>query len=512
MPGGLSVISAVDLAISLIPKRYGKCLIDTCSAFKNADNEISERILRIESCWKRTSLQLDFLGRVWEDLDVDHQDIQNEILTVLHSKLAAAGSKINSFLKERSATWNTDSEITPPKVVIKRFKYASLKEYLDKTIADMESWQKQFDPSWFLIMRIAGQHVDKELDCTSQESRTITTASSIRDLLKENPQQAISVFLPEDGLKSAKTVEIPFTSAKILQRAGSNKWLILDSVSCDFLPDLHQRRKAVRDLARKLTRTDPSTFSLLNCAGVVTEKTSNEFKLVFKTPDNMSDPQTLRASLMSRDINHSLSNRFRLARQLARAVCSLHTFGLVHKSIRPENIILFRDQESKLGSAFLLGLEKVRPEEGRTRLTGDADWEKNLYRHPQRQGLKLQDPYVMQHDIYSLGVCLLEIGLWDSFVQYTDLTSDPVPHQGYQFSTKVPDRSGFSEFVKGQLLASARDPLPRQMGSKYAEIVETCLTCLDEGNEHFGNESDFQDEDGVLVAVRYIEKLSNISV
>ena len=25
----------------------------------------------------------------------------------------------------------------------------------------------------------------------------------------------------------------------------------------------------------------------------------------------------------------------------------------------------------------------------------------------------------MQHDIYSLGVCLLEIGLWESFVEYS---------------------------------------------------------------------------------------------
>lgn len=107
---------------------------------------------------------------------MEHQDIQNEILTVLNSKLTAANSKINSFLKERSATSDADSEIIPPKVVIiKRFKYVSLKEYLDKTIADMESWQRLFDPSWFLIMRVARQHVDKELDCTTRENKTITT-------------------------------------------------------------------------------------------------------------------------------------------------------------------------------------------------------------------------------------------------------------------------------------------------------------------------------------------------
>jgi hypothetical protein len=372
----------------------------------------------------------------------------------------------------------------------------------------MESWAKLFDPSWFLIMRIAGQHVDKELGRTTQENKTITSASAIRDSLKENPQQDVSVFLPEDGLKSAITVEMPFTSAKLVQRAGSNKWLILDPVSCDFLPDFHHRRKVIRDLARKLTKTDPSTFALLKCAGVVADKTSNEFKLVFKTPDDMSEPRTLRASLMSGDFNHSLSERFRIATQLARAVCSVHTFGLVHKSIRPENIVLFQDHDSKLGSAFLLGFEKVRPEEGQTRLGGDANWEKNLYRHPQRQGVRLQDSYVMQHDIYSLGVCLLEIGLWDSFVQYPDPTSDPVGSQSYNFGAEALERASYSDFVKDKLLSLAIDPLPRKMGSKYANIVETCLTCLDEENKHFGDESEFQDKDGILVAVRYIEKVS----
>lgn len=29
----------------------------------------------------------------------------------------------------------------------------------------------------------------------------------------------------------------------------------------------------------------------------------------------------------------------------------------------------------------------------------------------------------MQHDIYSLGICLLEIGLWKSFSSYNDSTT-----------------------------------------------------------------------------------------
>jgi hypothetical protein len=50
------------------------------------------------------------------------------------------------------------------------------------------------------------------------------------------------------------------------------------------------------------------------------------------------------------------------------------------------------------------------------------------------------------------------------------------------------------------------------MGTKYADIVETCLTCLDPDNTDFGDEREFQDADGILVGVRYIEKLGNASI
>jgi len=195
-----------------------------------------------------------------------------------------------------------------------------------------------------------------------------------------------------------------------------------------------------------------------------------------------------------------------LATQLARAVSSVHTFDMVHKNIRPENIILFRDSESTLGSAFLLGFETVRREQDGTRLRGDTDWVKNLYWHPQRQGSRIRERYIMQHDIYSLGVCLLEIGLWSSFVEYSNPNSCPTKSRTYDFRAESSDDFSPPELFKSRLLSIATKELPEKMGTKYARIVESCLTCLDLGNEDFGDESEFQD-DGVIVAVRYIKKV-----
>ncbi|KAH7114516.1 hypothetical protein B0J13DRAFT_630840 [Dactylonectria estremocensis] len=141
--------------------------------------------------------------------------------------------------------------------------------------------------------------------------------------------------------------------------------------------------------------------------------------------------------------------------------------------------------------ACLVGFQVIRNADGRTSPGNNVDY------------------YVMQHDIYSLGVCLLEIGLWESLVTYD-------PDGAAQPSTALSlakDRSQLKSpnILKEHLVTLSRSNMLRaKMGTKYSEVVETCLTCLDEDNLDFGDEREFQDEDGVAVGVRYIEKVLGI--
>jgi serine/threonine protein kinase len=124
----------------------------------------------------------------------------------------------------------------------------------------------------------------------------------------------------------------------------------------------------------------------------------------------------------------SPSARFHIAQQLAQSLSYVHTYGFVHKGIRPETVLVFQNERSEIAASFLLGFENFRTAEGRTLKASDTAWEKNLYRRPRRQGLRPEDEYVMQHDNYSLGVCLVEIGLWRTFVAYPDATANkPMP-------------------------------------------------------------------------------------
>ena len=142
-------------------------------------------------------------------------------------------------------------------------------------------------------------------------------------------------------------------------------------------------------------------------------------------------------------------------------------------------------------------------------MSGDALWEKNLYRHPRRQGLYPEEQYTMRHDIYSVGVCLLEIGLWSSFVNYSEDQTSVTPGPELPISELVTakDRRKGAIEVKATLVEMARSRLPGLMGKMYTDVVVSCLTCLDKNNEGFGDETEFEDEDGILVGVRYIEKV-----
>jgi serine/threonine protein kinase len=234
------------------------------------------------------------------------------------------------------------------------------------------------------------------------------------------------------------------------------------------------------------------------------------YTFIFRIPSGFSQPRSLRSCLQNMRGTDSLSDRFRLGNELARSVSYVHTFGFVHKNIRPETILLLRSEESAIGSIFLVGFDSFRMAEGKTLRKGHSAWERCLYQHPSRMGSTPTEDYIMQHDIYSLGVCLLELGLWESLVVYDDQESC-LPNDGTATNATRSAILGVDLLplaFKDRLLSLARGELRSRMGTRYSEIVVTCLTCLDPGNIDFGDESEFQDEDGIQVGVRYIEKVS----
>jgi hypothetical protein len=487
--------------------RYGKALAEVCDRFRKAEIELAERITHIQAIWLRTKSQLECVQQLAPLLDEEHRNIQEETLKVFASKLDIASTKLRSYLKKTEGNTPSGDEWQ-----VKRSKYALFGKALDTAINELEQWKETFDPSWYLIMKAARPQIDVELETLmSRPARiSITRAQSLRAALNNNAQAALPIFLPTDGLASIRVSAIPYCSAEFGQRDEANSNVILDHIACPAQINVRILKTDIRTLARKLSHADPITFGLLNCKGAVEHVRAQEhqdaFTLIFKIPRVFSEPRSLRSWLLEGDTAHSLSDRFRIATQLAKSVGYVHTFGFIHKNVLPETVLIFKDPESTIGSVSLVGFGNFRDADGGTLRSGDSLWERNIYRHPRRQGQKPKDDYIMQHDIYSLGVCLLELGLWESFIVYGGNSVVPSPSTALGFSNDgVEARDPF--LTKDRLLSMTRELLPRRMGTRYTETVETCLTCLDDDNDGFGDERELVDQDGILVGVRYIEKV-----
>ncbi|CAI7619084.1 hypothetical protein PCG10_002769 [Penicillium crustosum] len=491
---GLALPGIIDLCLT-----YGKDIVTAYKDFKHADEEVEERKLAIDAAWAKTSEQLAFLRRVWDRLSENYRDLQSRMLRHFEKKLEAAVREL-SKLDDQAA--KSGSRLLGKS---KAAKYALLKkESLDRAIQNLRVWQNEFDTTWYLVLLIADEAIDKAL-VKRTGTEKLSVARHVRSALRPEPQREATVFLSGSKLQSAKRSEIPYSTSEVVEIAGGGTF-ILDSADCSSRKDAVTFSKNVRSLAIRLQQVDANGFHLLKCHGVarITDPNTKQllsFDFIFNFPKGCQKPQSLRSHLLSR-VTHSLSDRISLAKQLATSISYIHVLEFVHKNIRPETILIFEGVGSHLGPLYLLGFRAFRMADNKTLRLGNSIWSENIYQHPDRQGSNPCVDYVMQHDIYSLGVCLLEIGLWDSLVSSEGDANGSLAGVNCDPSTFNRDSS-----LKDHFMTLAKKQLPIRMGEMYTQVVVNCLTCMDETNEDFGDESEFEDGDGILIGVKYIEKV-----
>ncbi|KAG5746212.1 hypothetical protein H9Q70_011088 [Fusarium xylarioides] len=502
----VGVIAVPDLCI-----KYGKRLLQACDAFRNADIELGERILSVEASWMQTALGLDFVKSVEGIMNEDHRIMHYRILDMVLTKLKNVIRILEGLIK-KPTKMDILEEDEDAGLTVRKAKYVLVKSSLGEAIEELEQWQRKVESSLFLIMRMMDHQVDTELVRMRGETSIVTSIPStmvIRNCLRDaQGQEGMQVFLKKSELDAMARTIIPFCDAALGQRVCSSKQLILNSIECSPRENVDIIKKDVRDLTRKLCHRNPQTFSLLTCKGVVRDERTigplleATYTLVFEKPEDLTDPCSLRYLLNTKFAPRSMAEKLDIARELAKSVSYVHTFGFVHKDIRLETVLTLKEAKTARRSTFLVGFGNFRREDGRTYVRNDGDWRKDLYRHPNRQGPAPRTDHIMQYDIFSLGVCLLEIGLWRSFVSYGSDGGHPIPLEALGLvldgvHIKDPAR------VKDKFIEMAHTQLPAYMGSRYAQVVHTCLTCLDPDNIDFGHEAEFQDEDGIRVGVRF---------
>ncbi|KAM0263415.1 hypothetical protein ACHAQJ_001271 [Trichoderma viride] len=489
--GVAGLAGTIDLCI-----KWGKDLAQACKDYREADETLVEMHLRIRICWSRVLAQLEVTKELESTIPDDHRDVQQQTLCILRAKLETT---IQTILKvDKNSTSN-----------LRKLRFLRLKGTLEEAIKELESWQKLYEPSWLYLIKLAPPKVDGMLNYVINNGPTAAKESSMvarkfRRAFKETADPR-SVFIRAEGLNGYAREDIPYSTAQVATCLGKSKRLIIDIVT-----DKAVEKKDARNFARRLRDSDPFTFGIFGCKGVVQQAENFNMAFLFRVPEGYTDICSVRQLLVSGRAHDSLSDRLEMAKRLVSAVYYVHLYGFVHKNIRPETILsLSKPGEGKLPSmTCLVGFQVIRNADGRTYPVTDLRWETNLYRHPQRQGNNT-DYYVMQHDIYSLGVCLLEIGLWESFITY-DSDGTAQPSRALGLSEDRAQLENPKMLQKLLVNLSRSNALRARIGTKYSEVVETCLTCLDKGNLDFGDEREFQDEDGVAVDSRYIEKILGV--
>ena len=170
----------------------------------------------------------------------------------------------------------------------------------------------------------------------------------------------------------------------------------------------------LRLLSEKLSSL-PSQPGTLVLVGLKDNIADGCFDLVFDLPNNIMIEQTLADVLHSQKPTPSLNIRISLCQQMASAIFQVHSVKMVHKRVRSQNALFFSDGEDKIGSdcrVFLMDWHMLRKADAATQRLPEQDPLLGVYQHPSRQGITVEERYNMSHDIYSLGVSMLEILLW----------------------------------------------------------------------------------------------------
>ncbi|KAJ4375866.1 hypothetical protein N0V83_001144 [Neocucurbitaria cava] len=254
------------------------------------------------------------------------------------------------------------------------------------------------------------------------------------------------------------------------------------------------RLESLLSILTKLSTNQPF-HGTLKCLGYFEDPKQPRFGLVFELPTSVysgpSDshksaeelrPVTLLSVLQtgSKSLHNSnsatppLEDRFRLAFTLGLTFSKIHGDNFVHKDVNSSNILVFKKNKRPSANSRALQYTLRSPVVCSFDLFSEYDIEPaaamptpNIYRHPEDPkftGLK-NGVYGPQFDMYSLGLILLEVGLWQPLA---DLWKPKYTLE--DFKQRIED-------VYIRRLAS-------KCGTAYMQVVRDCFWAADSRGEN----------------------------
>ena len=194
--------------------------------------------------------------------------------------------------------------------------------------------------------------------------------------------------------------------------------------------------------------------------------------LIITSLDQHQSPQSL-LSFLQHSADHvsnnmpCLEDRLRLAFRLALSLLHIHAKGVSHRNINSSNVVFVDDNPSTDPSTmpwkdgairrpFLTSFDTSAED---THAEHQESFISRIYRHPMAESGR-RSVYKPAYDIYSLGLILLEVGLWM-----------PI-HQLWKTKYSY-------QIFKTRLQAIYAKKLAGKCGNRYMRVVEYCLSAAD---------------------------------
>jgi hypothetical protein len=289
----------------------------------------------------------------------------------------------------------------------------------------------------------------------------------------------------------------------------------------------------VRKLAKLLSQPDkPKEFRAPRCLGYLCdtdEADEPRYGFVYEVPANPEKPFSLRQQMKNlRELFvtvpcPSMTRRIRLAVMIAESLFYLHAVSWLHKGLRSKSIVFFIDsdpEQAGLSSPIVSGFDFSRPDlPEEITVRHPSNIFDDLYRHPEH----LRDVSAStarsktSHDVYSLGIILLEIAFWQPIeeVMEIEMAKKSARSSIHKIQERILDRS--NQGATGKQSTMAR--LEAQIGEVFAEVVRRCV----QGGEASGSregieEAERKNNGGMELEMQQVffseilSKLQNLSV
>ena len=281
--------------------------------------------------------------------------------------------------------------------------------------------------------------------------------------------------------------------------AGQRAWiewrtLLEDQPDPEYVTLIESRLSALAGLLGDAGK--PADLRTPHCLGYYCDEqdVGSRYGLVFHVPIQYT-AMTSSMRTLRRHFNQSrlppLSTRIALTMALVESIMYLHAVNWLHKGFRSDNVLFLLAVDRNLHDSDLLmpvvsGFDFSRPDESdQTTVKSTSSLSDEYYKHPQLLSYSSARSS-KTHDIYALGVVLVEIALWKPIESVMEVC----------FGKKV--TRSMCPRIRERLLAgpfgdfeNVLSAVSAQAGDTYASATKRCLT----GGKALGIESRSNQED-----------------